>query len=61
LVERPAPLVLNLCNEHGDEIASTTTPAGEAAIQSAVLLLARSAALLPGYRLTVTVEGGAPR
>jgi hypothetical protein len=37
-----------LSNEHGDEVASATTPAGEAAVKSAVLLLARLETLRPG-------------
>ena len=59
LVERdwPAPLRLTLQNEAGDEIASAMAPAGEAAVKSAVLLLARSETLRPGYRLTVSIEG----
>jgi len=59
LVERDqlVPLRLTLQNEAGDEIASAMAPAGEAAVKSAVLLLARSETLRPGYRLTVSIEG----
>ena len=57
LVERDRlALLLTLCNEHGDEVASATAPAGEAAVKSAILLLARSETLRPGYRLTVVME-----
>jgi hypothetical protein len=51
------PLLLTLCDEHGNEIDSTTAPSGEAAIQSAIRLLARTHTLRPGYRLTVSMEG----
>jgi hypothetical protein len=63
LVERDhQELLLTLSNEHGDELASATAPAGEAAIKSAVMLLARSETLRPGYRLMVSMEGdGAKR
>jgi hypothetical protein len=44
-----------LHNEAGDEIASAMAPAGEAAIRSAISLLARSETLRPGYRLTVSL------
>ena len=54
--DRPAPLRLTLQNEAGDEIASSMAPAGEAAVKSAILLLARSETLGPGYRLTVAME-----
>jgi hypothetical protein len=55
LVERDhRALLLTLSNEHGDEVASETAPAGEAAIKSAIILLARSETLRPGYRLTVS-------
>ena len=57
--DRPAPLLLTLCNEYGDEVASATAPAGDAAVKSAILLLARSEALRPGYRLTVVMESDA--
>ena len=49
-------LRLTLQNEAGDEIASSMAPAGEAAVKSAILLLARSETLGPGYRLTVSME-----
>jgi hypothetical protein len=49
-------LRLTLQNQAGDEIASATAPAGEAAIKCAILLLARSETLRPGYRLTVSME-----
>ncbi len=49
------PLLLTLCDEHGDEIASATAPAGEAAVKRAILLLARSKTLRAGYRLMVLV------
>jgi len=49
----PAPLRLTLPNEAGDEIASAMPPAGEAAVKSAILLLARSETLRAGYRLIV--------
>ena len=42
LVERDhQALLLTLSDEHGDEVASETAPAGEAAIKSAIRLLAR--------------------
>jgi len=52
---RPPPLLLTLCNEHGDEIARATAPSEETAVKSAMLLLARSEILRPGYRLVVSV------
>jgi len=58
-VQAAAPLRLTLQNETGDEVASATTPPGEAAVKSAILLLARSEAPRPGNRLTVSIEGGA--
>jgi len=48
--------LLTLSNERGDEVASARAPAGEAAVKSAILLLARSETLRPGYRLTVVME-----
>ena len=48
-------LLLTLCDEHGNEIDRATTPSGEAA-RCAIMLLARSKALRPGYRLTVSME-----
>jgi hypothetical protein len=45
-----------LQNGAGDEIASSMAPAGEAAVKSAILLLARSETLRPGYGLTVVME-----
>jgi len=60
--DRPASLRLTLQNEAGDEIASAMAPAGEAAVKSAILLLAHSEALRPGYPLTVsTGSDGAQR
>jgi hypothetical protein len=54
--------LLTLSNEHGDEIATAMSPAGEAAVKSAILLLVRSETLRLGYRLTVSIEGdGAKR
>ena len=53
--DRPAPLLLTLCDEPGDEIASATASRDEAAVKSAMLLLARCEALQPGYRLMVLV------
>jgi len=56
LVERDhQELLLTLSNEHGEEVASETALAGEAAIKSAIMLLARSETLRPGYRLTVSI------
>ena len=52
--DRP-PLLLTLCDEHGDEIARATASGEEAAVKSAMLLLARSGTLRPGYRLMVSV------
>jgi hypothetical protein len=49
------PLLLTLCDEHGNEIDRVTTPSGEA-VRCAIMLLARSKALRPGYRLTVSME-----
>jgi len=54
-------LRLTLQNETGDEIASAIAPAGEAAIRSAIMLLARSETLRPGYRLTVSMESDGAR
>jgi hypothetical protein len=51
------PLLLTLCDEHGNEIDSDTALSGEAAIQIAIGLLARLRTLRPGYRLTVSMEG----
>ena len=51
--DRPVPSRLTLQNEAGDEIASTMAPAGEAAIRSAILLLARSETLRPDYHYCV--------
>jgi hypothetical protein len=45
-----------LCDEHGNEIDRVTTPSDEA-IRCAIMLLARSKALRPGYRLTVSTGG----
>ena len=59
--DRPTPLRLTLQNETGDEIASAIAPAGEAAIRSAIMLLARSETLRPGYRLTVSMESDGAR
>jgi hypothetical protein len=58
LVQRDdrVPLLLTLCDEHGNEIDSTTAPSGEAAIRSAIRLLARTPTLRPGYRLTVSMQ-----
>jgi len=53
--DRPPPLLLTLCNEHGDEIARATASGEEAAVKSAILLLAQSGTLRPGYRLMVLV------
>jgi hypothetical protein len=49
------PLLLTLCDEHGNEIDRITTPGGEA-VRCAIMLLARSKELRPGYRLTVSME-----
>ena len=57
--DRPAPLRLTLQNEAGDEIASSMAPAGEAAVKSAILMLARSETLGPGYRLAVSTGSDA--
>ena len=51
------PLLLTLCNEHGDEIASATATADEA-VHCAIMLLARAQTLRPGYRLTVATPDG---
>jgi hypothetical protein len=58
LVQRDdrVPLLLTLCDEHGNEIDSDTAPSGEAAIKSAIMLLSRLQTLRPGYRLTVSME-----
>ena len=40
--DNTSPLRPTLCNEHSDEIASAMAPVGEAAIRSAIMLLARS-------------------
>jgi hypothetical protein len=55
--DNQVPLLLTLCDEHGNEIDRATTPSGEAA-RCAIMLLARSKALRPGYRLTVAMEDG---
>jgi hypothetical protein len=59
LVQRDdrVPLLLTLCDEHGNEIDSASAPSGDAAIQTAIRLLARTQRLRPGYRLTVSMEG----
>jgi hypothetical protein len=49
-------LLLTLHDEHGNEIDSETAPSGEAAIRTAIRLLARTPTLRPGYRLTVSLE-----
>ena len=49
-------LLLTLHDEHGNEIDSETAPSGEAAIRTAIRLLARTPKLRPGYRLTVSLE-----
>jgi hypothetical protein len=54
--DNQAPLLLTLWNEHGDEIASATAANDEAAVKSAILLLARSETLRPGSRLTVRLD-----
>jgi hypothetical protein len=55
-------LLLTLCDEHGNEIDSATAPDGDAAIDRAIRLLARTQTLRPGYRLTVSMESdGAQR
>jgi hypothetical protein len=60
--DNEVPLLLTLCDEHGNEIDSATAPSGEAAIRSAIMLLSRVRTLQPGYRLTVSMEGaGAQR
>ena len=43
LVQRDdqVPLLLTLCDEHGNEIDRDTAPSGEAAIQSAIMPLSR--------------------
>jgi hypothetical protein len=58
LVQRDdrVPLLLTLCDEHGNEIDSDTAPSGEAAIKSAIMLLSRLQTLRPGYRLMVSME-----
>jgi hypothetical protein len=58
LVQRDdrVPLLLTLCDERGNEIDSATAPSGDAAIQMAIRLLARTQTLRPGYRLTVSME-----
>jgi len=53
--DRPPPLLLTLFNEHGDEIARATASGEEAAVKSAILLLAQSGTLRPGHRLMVLV------
>jgi len=53
--DNEVPLLLTLCDEHGNEIDRDTTPSDEA-IRCAIMLLARSKALRPGYRLTVSME-----
>jgi hypothetical protein len=56
------PLLLTLCDEHGDEIDSAIAPSGDAAIRSAIMLQSRVRTLRPGYRLTVSMESdGAQR
>jgi hypothetical protein len=64
LVQRDdrVPLLLTLCDQHGNEIDSATAANGDAAIQMAIRLLARTQTLRPGYRLTVSMESdGAQR
>ena len=64
LVQRDnrVPLLLTLCDEYGIEIDSATATDGDAAIDSAIMLLSRAQTLRPGYRLTVAVGGdGAQR
>jgi diacylglycerol kinase family enzyme len=64
LVQRDdrVPLLLTLCDEHGNEIESATAPSGDAAIRIAIRLLARIQTLRRGYRLTVAMGGdGAQR
>jgi hypothetical protein len=58
LVQRDdrVPLLLTLCDQHGNEIDSATALGGEAAIRSAIKLLARTQTLRPGYRLTVSMQ-----
>jgi hypothetical protein len=55
------PLLLTLCDEHGNEIDSDTALSGEAAIEIAIRLLARIRTLRPGHRLTVSMEGDRAR
>jgi len=43
--DRLTPLLLTLCDRYGDKIATATASSGEAAVKSAILLLARSQAL----------------
>jgi hypothetical protein len=58
LVQRDdqVPLLLTLCDEHGNEIDSTRATGGDAAIRMAIRLLARTQTLRPGYRLMVSME-----
>jgi len=49
------PLLLTLCDEHGNEIDRVTTPSGEA-VRCAIMLLSGARTLRPGYRLTVSME-----
>jgi len=58
--DNEVPLLLTLCDEHGNEIDRDTTPSDEA-IRCAIMLLARSKALRPGYRLTVSMESDGAR
>jgi hypothetical protein len=50
------PMLLTLCDEHGNEIDSATASSGDAAIRMAIRLLERTEKLRPGYRLTVSME-----
>jgi hypothetical protein len=58
LVQRDdrVPLLLTLCDEHGDEIDRAAATDGDAAVRMAIKLLARTPTLRPGYRLTVSME-----
>jgi hypothetical protein len=49
-------LLLTLCDENGHEVDSATATGGDAAIRTAIRLLARTQTLRPGYRLTVSME-----
>jgi hypothetical protein len=60
--DKQLPLLLTLCDEHGNEIDSDTAPNGDAAIRIAIRLLARTQTSRPGYRLTVSMgDDGAQR